>query len=89
MASAFVHARRENAHGVAAQIDKALAALAGYRPQYLGMDVNRLVDHLQEVRSTVRQESTHSGEGLRGIAPPILRLEADLTCGTEPELEPD
>ncbi|NNG16749.1 MAG: DUF309 domain-containing protein [Gemmatimonadales bacterium] len=88
VASAFVHVQRENAHGVAAQIDKAVAALSAYRPQYLGLDVTRLIDHLREVR-TVRHDLTRSEGGARGIARPLLRLEERLVHGTEPELDPE
>lgn len=42
-ASAFVHVQRRNAHGVGAQFRKARLALEGYRPAYLGIEVEALV----------------------------------------------
>ena len=87
LASAFVHVQRENAHGVAAQSDKAIAALSSYCPQYLGMDVTRLIRHLRHVQAAVRREPTRSEGGARGIAAPVLELEERLIRGTEPELD--
>ena len=87
LASVFVHVQRENPHGVAAQLDKAITALSSYRPRYLGMDVTQLIQHLHQVQSTVRQESTRSEGGVRKITAPVLELERHLIRGTEPELD--
>lgn len=43
LASAFVHVQRRNAHGVGAQFRKARIALEGFRPDYLGIDVDSIV----------------------------------------------
>ena len=87
LASTFVHLQRENAHGVAAQTDKAIAALASCPPQYLGMDVTQLIAHLRQVQSAVRQKSRSSEGWARGIATPVLELDERLIRGTEPELD--
>jgi predicted metal-dependent hydrolase len=89
LASVFVHVQRENPHGVAAQLDKAITALSSYRPQYLGMDVTQLIRHLHKVQSAVRRESTRPDGGARGITAPALELEERLILGTEPELDPE
>ena len=87
LASTFVHVQRENAHGVAAQTDKAIAALFSCRPQYLGLDVNQLIAHLRQVRSAVRQESRSPQGWARGIVAPVLELDGRLIRGIEPELD--
>lgn len=57
-ASAFVHARRGNAHGVRAQLEKAEAYLAPYRPTHLGIDVDALFRHAARCRRALEE-----GEG--------------------------
>lgn len=52
-ASAWVHWERGNAHGVRAQLRKALERLAGYPPWYLGVDVSAVRSHCTEVRHEV------------------------------------
>jgi len=41
-ASAMVHVERGNAHGVTAQLGKAVRALAPYRPGHMGVDVEAI-----------------------------------------------
>jgi predicted metal-dependent hydrolase len=76
-ASAFVHVRRANRHGVRAQLDKAVARLAAYRPAYLGVDVDALLDAADAARRAV-------DAGLLPVAPD-LRLDPSLLRGDEPE----
>ena len=87
LASVFVHVQRENPHGIAAQLDKAITALSPYRPQYLGMDVAQLIRHLHRVQAAVRRAPPRSTGGAREISAPVLELEKRLIQGTEPELE--
>lgn len=54
-ASAFVHARRENAHGIRAQLEKAERALAPFAPDYLGLDVQAILEHARRCREIVRR----------------------------------
>jgi predicted metal-dependent hydrolase len=77
-ASAFVHVRRANVHGIRAQLAKAVTRLAGYRPAYLGVDVDRLLEAADAA----------SRAALVGVLPvaPELVLEPGLLRGTEPEL---
>jgi predicted metal-dependent hydrolase len=87
VASAFVHVRRQNAHGVVAQINKAVAALSAYRPHYMGLDVTLLIRHLRQVQSAVRPESTRWETGAQVTAAPQLTLDPRRIRGTEPELD--
>jgi hypothetical protein len=52
-ASAWVHWERRNAHGVRAQLEKALARLDAYPAAYLGLDVAALRAHCIAVRQEV------------------------------------
>jgi len=52
-ASAFVHAKRDNAHGIRAQLRKARQALAPYEPAYLGVDTAAVRRHARQVIRTV------------------------------------
>lgn len=77
-ASAFVHAERENPHGVRAQLEKAERYLAPYRPAHLGIDVDALFRHAARCRRALREDSPV----------PRIRLDPDpaLVDGGEPEL---
>jgi predicted metal-dependent hydrolase len=77
-ASAFVHVRRANRHGIRAQLDKAGARLAAYRPAYLGVDVDRVLAAADAARRAV-------AAGALPVAP-ALRLDPSLLRGDEPEL---
>lgn len=78
LASAFVHVRRANVHGVRAQLAKAVSRLAAYRPGYLGLDVDRLLEAADAA-------SRAAEVGVLPVAPELV-LEAGLLRGTEPEL---
>jgi predicted metal-dependent hydrolase len=77
-ASAFVHVRRANPHGVGAQLAKAENRLAGYRPAYMGVDVDGLFDAADAARRALEV-------GVLPVAPD-LRLDPTLVRGDEPEL---
>jgi predicted metal-dependent hydrolase len=79
-ASAFVHVARGNAHGVRAQLAKAEARLSPYRPAYLGVDLELLLDAAGAALAALQQ----------GRAPvaPVLVLDPARVRGTEPELGP-
>lgn len=77
LASAFVHVRRANRHGVRAQLEKAVARLASFRPGYLGVDVDAVLDAADAARRAL-------DAGLLPVAPD-LRLDPGLLRGDEPE----
>ncbi len=83
-ASAFVHVQRGNAHGVAAQLDKARRALEAYRPHYLGVDVEELLEEAARWAAIARAEAPEAWRGAR--EPPRFELRRDLVDGREPEL---
>jgi uncharacterized protein len=84
-ASAFVHAQRRNAHGVAAQLDKAMRLLAPYRPSYLGLDVAVLLGHAEACRRAVATHSDVAPVEWSRLLP--LRLEPDLALVRGDEME--
>ncbi len=92
-ASAFVHARRGNRHGVLAQLEKARRALDSYRPVYLGLDVDAILDHARRCREVVEpREAPPEGSeaGWLGLLDePPTGWSADRVRGDEPELSPD
>ena len=77
-ASAYVHVRRANLHGVRAQLAKAVSRLGGYRPSYLGVDVDAVLDAADAARRAV-------DVGILPVAPD-LTLDPALIRGDEPEL---
>ncbi|MBI4538439.1 MAG: DUF309 domain-containing protein [Gemmatimonadetes bacterium] len=86
-ASAWVHLQRRNPHGMAIQLGKAERSLAEYRPAYLGIDVDALLENARRVRERVRPP----GHGRpryppEGIAYPRLALDPARVRGDEPEL---
>jgi hypothetical protein len=87
LASAWVHARRGNAHGVAAQLRKAERELAPYAPAYLGQDVDGL---LARARAGAARAPSLASASLHAWAdalpPPDLTPRPDLIRGDEPEL---
>jgi predicted metal-dependent hydrolase len=86
-ASAFVHAQRGNARGVSAQLVKTERKLAGYRPYYLGIDVDAVLAHAALCRERVENrpdEDPRSWLGEPGV--PRLELDTQLLRGDEPEL---
>lgn len=92
-ASAWVHWKRGNAHGVRAQLRKALERLAPYPSTYLGLDVAAIREHCREVRRRVPEggRGADDGEGIpewTGAVEPLpLAVDPDLVRGDEPELE--
>ena len=83
-ASAWVHWERGNAHGVRAQLRKAMERLAGYPASYLGIDVAAVREHCAEVRRTVASDP----EGWPGrVAAGPLAFDAERVRGDEVELE--
>ncbi len=88
-ASAFVHAQRGNAHGVGAQLEKAERKLAGYRPCYLGVDVDAVLAHAASCRDIVKRRPGEDPRSWLGVADmPRLELDPQLVRGDEPELRP-
>jgi predicted metal-dependent hydrolase len=87
LASALVHARRGNAHGLAAQARKAAVRLAPYRPGYLGLDVDALLAHLARCERLARDPRLTSD---RSLQESLLALElaarGELIRGDEVEL---
>lgn len=82
-ASAWVHWERRNAHGVGAQLKKALHRLAAYPSSYLGIDVAALRSHCMAVRAIVSsdEDTWHSR-----VQPMPLTLSATRLRGDEVEL---
>lgn len=87
LASAWVHVRRGNPRGVAAQLRKAERRLSPYRPAYLGVDVEILLAHAERTRGVVARYPDAPPAAWPRLAPaPDLRLSAALLRGDEPEL---
>lgn len=78
LASALVHAQRGNRHGIAAQLRKAIPLLERYRPHYLGLDVEAIVEH-----------ATAALTPQASLAPLRLVATTDRVRGDEPELRGD
>ena len=91
-ASAFVHAQRGNPRGVGAQLVKTERKLGGYRPCYLGIDVNAVLAHsarcreLVELRRDEEDPSSDPSSWLEVVDVPRLELHSRFVRGDEPEL---
>jgi uncharacterized protein len=87
-ASAFVHVQRGNRHGIAAQLGKAHPLLHPRKPAYLGLDVDRIIEHSTTCRQLVA-ENRDAPRDAWPILIPFPRLEYDpaRVRGDEPELE--
>lgn len=83
-ASAWVHWERQNAHGVRAQLGKALNRLEGYPSPYLGLDVDALRASCEAGRRTVAAWPDDWAARLR---PEALEADVARVRGDEPELE--
>ena len=86
-ASAFVHVRRANRHGIAAQLAKAEPLLEPRRPHYLGLDIDAMLRHSMVCRHVVVENRDAPDEAWRVLIPnPRLVFDPDLVRGDEPEL---
>lgn len=86
-ASAFVHAKRGNAHGIGAQLRKALPYLDAHRPFYLGVDVEELIVHARRCLAILdEREEDPPGEWKEIIPFPSPTLDPERIRGDEPEL---
>ncbi len=86
-ASAFVHAQRGNPRGVGAQLEKTERKLAGYRPFYLGVDVDAVLAHAARCRKLVERRRDEDPRSWLEVADvPRLELDTRLVRGDEPEL---
>ena len=83
-ASAWVHWKRRNAHGVRAQLEKALQRLKPYPSSYLGLDVSALREHCAAVRDEV---ADHPDDWYDRIAAMSLSVARERFRGDEVELE--
>ena len=83
-ASAWVHSERKNAHGVRAQLEKALERLNAYPASYLGLDVAELRAHCVAVRQEVAR---HPDSWPDRVAALPLSLAVDRLRGDEVELD--
>lgn len=83
-ASAFVHLRRGNAHGLGAQLRKARRELRPYRPAHLGLDVDDIRAHAAKILDALERGPDTIPD--RPLERP-LRLDASLLRGDEPELD--
>ena len=89
-ASAFVHVQRGNRHGIAAQLAKAQPLLEARRPSYLGLNVDRLLEHAAICRHIVAENREAPDEAWNVLIPfPRLDFDPDNVRGNEPELEDD
>lgn len=87
-ASAFVHVRRGNPHGIEAQLGKAADALEPFRPRHLGLDVDALLDHAARCRDVVARHRRDPDPDWAELVPGVrLAPQEALVRGDEPELE--
>ena len=83
-ASAWVHWQRRNAHGVRAQLRKAMERMDIYPAVYLGLDVAELRAHCVAVREQVAGNPDGWPDRIKPLP---LSLSADRLQGDEAELE--
>ena len=83
-ASAWVHWERKNAHGVRAQLEKALARLEPYPSAYLGLDVAQLRAHCIASRHEVAENPDGWPDRVEALP---LAFSTDRLRGDESELE--
>jgi uncharacterized protein len=87
-ASAFVHVERGNRHGIAAQLGKSQLLLTPRAPYYLGLDVDRILDHASTCRQIVAENRDAPREAWAIlIPPPRLTFDPALVRGDEAELQ--
>jgi uncharacterized protein len=86
LASAFVHVQQGNRHGIAAQLAKAAPVLQPFQPVYLGLDVDRVLDHVSECRQIVAENPDAPAEAWAILIPvPALEFDPGRVRGDEPE----
>ncbi|HEY8485774.1 MAG TPA: DUF309 domain-containing protein [Limnochordales bacterium] len=86
-ASAFVHAQRGNPRGVELQLQKVPAYLEPYRPSYLGVDVQAVLEHAARVLEHVRASGSRDVHTWRQAwIWPHLPVDDAKVRGDEPEL---
>ncbi|HEV2129814.1 MAG TPA: DUF309 domain-containing protein, partial [Longimicrobiaceae bacterium] len=81
-ASAFVHVQRRNSRGVLAQLRKAERHLAPFRPAYLGLDLEAVLEHAARTAEAVGRNPVE----WRALFPPALVPRPERIRGDEPEL---
>lgn len=86
-ASAFVHLRRGNRHGILAQLDKAETRLRRYRPHYLGVDVEAVLETMARLGALAREAETEGHALAAAPMEPRLALSERCLRGSEPELD--
>ncbi len=87
LASAWVHVKRGNAHGVIAQLRKAERALVPFAPAYLGQNVPALVQYARDTAERVPSLAGADGQAwLDALPPPDLTPQPERFHGDEPEL---
>lgn len=84
-ASAFVHLRRANPHGVRAQLAKTLDALDGLPDAYLGIDVAAIREHARSLREAVGDDEDPPEGWTQDVSVPRLRLDPARVRGDELE----
>lgn len=88
-ASAFVHVQRGNRHGIAAQLGKARPLLEARRPAYLGIDVEKVLEHAAVCRQIIAENRDAPDPAWQVLIPvPGLDWTAARVRGDEPELDP-
>lgn len=86
-ASAFVHVRRGNRHGIAAQLGKSQPLLESRRPHYLGLNIDAMLEHSLICRHIVAENREAPTEAWDVLIPtPQLRFDPQWVRGDEPEL---
>lgn len=83
-ASAWVHWKRRNAHGVRAQLAKAQQRLSTFPEQYLGLDVAAIRTHCASVSEVVSEDADGWPDRVRPLS---LELEVNRLRGDEAELQ--
>lgn len=87
LASAWVHVGRENAHGIDAQLRKALTALEGLPRAYLGMDLDGLRRAARRGRRRVAERRDDPpSRWIDVVPPPPMELDPARVAGDEEEL---
>jgi predicted metal-dependent hydrolase len=87
-ASAFVHVDRGNRHGIAAQLGKAEPLFQRYRPAYLGLDIDRMIEHSATCRQLVAENPDVPPDAWSVLIPyPRLDYDPGRVTGDEAELK--